>query len=217
MTELEPFHKTLRRATFEIHEQARESIYMDALFGERLDLAHYATLVAQYRHIYAALEDGADRLADHPVVGGFAVDELRRMPAIEADLAFLGHADPTPLPATAAYAARIRECVETWPAGWVAHHYTRYLGDIAGGQAVGTLLRRHYGLTGDGNRFYDFTDLGPAVPFRARYRALLDGAGWDAAERDRVVEESRHAFGLNVAMFAELADTVPQERLARPA
>jgi heme oxygenase len=152
------------------------------------------------------------------VVGGFAVDALRRREAIAADLAFLRGADWAddlrPLASTAAYAARIRETVDAWPGGWVAHHYTRYLGDIAGGQAVRVLLERHYGVTGDGARFYDFAALGPVPPFRTHYRALLDAAAWDEVERARIADEACHAFELNIAMLRELADTVPPEHLA---
>ena len=218
MSEHQPFSRVLRRATAAAHERAHHSTYMAALLGGRLALDDYATLVVQYWHIYGALEDGADRLGDHPVVGGFAVDALRRRAAIAADLAFLrgpGWADElTPLPATASYCARIREAVEQWPGGWVAHHYTRYLGDLAGGQAVRGLLRRTYGVTGDGSRFYDFTALGPVPAFRARYRALLDAAAWDDGERARIAAEACRAFELNIAMLAELAGTVPPEHLA---
>lgn len=218
VSEHQPFSQSLRRATAAAHDRAHHSAYMDALLGGRLALDDYATLVAQYWFVYSALEHGADRLADHPVVGGFAVDALRRRPAIAADLAFLrgtGWAeDIRPLPSTAAYVARIGETVEDWPGGWVAHHYTRYLGDIAGGQVVRVLLDRTYGITGDGARFYDFAALGPVPPFRARYRGLLDAAAWDDDERARIVDEACHAFELNIAMLDELADTVPPEHLA---
>jgi heme oxygenase len=135
-----------------------------------------------------------------------------------ADLAFLrgtGWADDVePLPTTARYATRIRAMVDEWPGGWVAHHYTRYLGDLAGGQAVRGLLRRTYGVTGDGARFYDFAALGPVPPFRTHYRGLLDAADWDDVERARIADEACHAFELNIAMLTELAGTVPPEDLA---
>jgi heme oxygenase (biliverdin-producing, ferredoxin) len=217
VSEHQPFSQVLRRATAAAHERAHHSTYMDALLGGRLALDDYATLVVQYWYVYGALEDGADRLGADPVVGAFAVDALRRREAIAADLAFLrgpGWADDVAaLPATTAYVERIRETVEEWPAGWVAHHYTRYLGDLAGGQAVRGLLRRTYGVTGDGARFYDFAALGPVPRFRAQYRGLLDAAAWDDVERARVADEACRAFDLNIAMLAELAGTVPPEHL----
>ncbi len=219
--DLEPFSGVLRRATFQVHERAHHSTYMDALLGGRLDLADYATLVIQYWHVYGAIEDGADRLADDPVVGAFAIDGLRRRPGIAADLAFLRGPDwaddLSALPATEAYAERVRALAATWPGGWVAHHYTRYLGDLAGGQAVRGLLRRTYGVVGEGARFYDFASLGPVPRFRSHYRGLLDAAPWDEVERARIAEEAQEAFELNIAMLAELAGTVAPDRLVRPA
>ncbi|HEY2221653.1 biliverdin-producing heme oxygenase [Actinomycetospora sp.] len=198
-----PFHQAVRRSTLEAHQRANHSPFMDALFDGRLAVADYARLVEQYSFVYGALESVSDALAEHPVAGPFLIDTLRRSSRIAADLEFFGVTDPEPLPSTARYAERIRE-VGDWPAGFVAHHYTRYLGDVAGGQAVAALLPRRYGVTGGGTAFYDFSGLGPVPRFREHYRALLDAAPWDSDERARVVEEVRTAYDLNIAMFHDL-------------
>ncbi len=200
-----PFHQSVRRSTLEAHQRANHSPYMDALFDGRLAVADYARLVEQYSFVYGALESASDAMAADPVAGPFVIDTLRRGSRIAADLAFYGVTDAEPLPATERYAARIRE-VADWPAGFVAHHYTRYLGDVAGGQAVASLLPRRYGVTGGGTAFYDFSDLGPVPRFRERYRALLDAAPWDEDERARMVGEVRQAYELNIAMFHDLWD-----------
>lgn len=103
------------------------------------------------------------------------------------------------------YVRRMREVAFEWPGGYVAHHYTRYLGDLAGGQVVGSLLRRRYGISGAGARFYDFSRVGNPHAFRKRYRHLLDNAGWDAGERRRIVDETLLAFELNISVLTELA------------
>ncbi|WP_308286368.1 biliverdin-producing heme oxygenase [Actinomycetospora endophytica] len=200
-----PFHQSVRRSTLEAHQRANHSPFMDALFDGRLAVADYARLVEQYSFVYGALESVSDTLAAHPVAGPFVIDTLRRRDRIAADLDFFRVTDPEPLPSTERYAARIRE-VADWPAGFVAHHYTRYLGDVAGGQAVAALLPRRYGVTGGGTAFYDFSDLGPVPRFREHYRALLDAAPWDEAERARVVDEVKTAYELNIAMFHDLWD-----------
>ena len=200
-----PFHQSVRRSTLEAHQRANHSPYMDALFDGRLAVADYARLVEQYSFVYGALEEGAAARAAAPVAGPFGLAPLRRGPRIAAALDFYGVTDPEPLPATERYAARIRE-VADWPGGFVAHHYTRYLGDVAGGQAVAALLPRRYGVTGGGTAFYDFSDLGPVPRFRERYRGLLDAAPWGEDERARVVDEVRTAYDLNIAMFHDLWD-----------
>ena len=201
----------LRQATWEVHERAHHSTYMAALLDGALPLSAYTLLVEQYGAIYTALEAASDAMADHPVAGPFVVDELRRLPALHDDLDALGSGVPRILPSTTRYVERLHTCAND-PERFVAHHYTRYLGDLAGGQAVGTLLTRTYGLSGDGVRFYDFSALGAPPRFRARYRELLDAAPWDAQARSRVAAEAVLGFEFNIAVLAEMAEEVGLEQ-----
>ena len=201
----------LRQATSEVHERAHHSAYMTELLAGALPLDAYTLLAEQYGAIYTALEAASDAMADHPVAGPFVIDELRRLPALHDDLDALGSGVPRILPSTTRYVERLRTAA-TDPERFVAHHYTRYLGDLAGGQVVGKLLTRTYGLSGGGVRFYDFSALGAPPRFRARYRGLLDAAPWDAEARGRVVAEAVLAFELNIALLSEMADEVGLEQ-----
>ncbi|ASR38192.1 heme oxygenase [Prauserella marina] len=213
MTE-QPFSRTLRESTQQVHERAHHSAYMDALLDGSLTLAGYARLAAQYYFIYGALEKASDAMAGDPVGGPFVIDELRRMPALIADLEHLlgpgWESAITPVPATERYVRRLDEVASTWPGGYVAHHYTRYLGDLAGGQVVGSLLHRKHGIRDAGARFYDFSAVGNPSAFRKRYRQLLDTAPWGAAQRSAIVDETLTAFELNIAVLADLADDIEQ-------
>lgn len=197
----------LRQATRAVHEQAHHSSYFAALFDGGLPLDAYTLLAEQYVAIYTALEAAGDVLAADPLAASFVIDELRRVPALHADLDALGGGVPRVLPSTAAYVARLRETAAD-PALFVAHHYTRYLGDLAGGQVVGKILQRTYGIDGPGRLFYDFTALGSPSAFRARYRTLLDEAPWTPAQRERLLAEAVHAFELNIAVLTEMAQEV---------
>ncbi|GAB3493540.1 heme oxygenase (biliverdin-producing) [Amycolatopsis cihanbeyliensis] len=206
------FARTLRESTREVHDRAHHSAYMDALLEGRLSLHGYAQLAAQYYFIYQALEQASDAMADDPVGAPFVIDELRRMPALRADLEFLlgpdWEARLHPVEATKTYVRRMHAVAFDWPGGYVAHHYTRYLGDLAGGQVVRSLLRKTYGVEGAGALFYDFSTLGSPSAFRGRYRELLNTAGWDAAERERIIAETLTAFELNIDVLTELAEAV---------
>lgn len=201
-----PLSAALREATMAVHERAHHSTYMAALLDGRLPLEAYTLLAEQYLGVYGALEAKGAELAADPVAGPFVIPELHRMPALIADVEALGGSVVAPrlLPETEAYLARLREA----DAGrFVAHHYTRYLGDLAGGQVVGKVLERTYGITGPGASFYDFSALGSPSRFRARYRALLDAAPWDEIEQRRVCDEAVRAFELNIAMLEGMAAT----------
>jgi heme oxygenase len=146
------------------------------------------------------------------VAGPFIQPELMRVASLERDLAYLRGAQwrdgLTALPATAEYAARVAECARTWPGGYIAHHYTRYLGDLSGGQIIRGTAEKTWGFArkGDGVRFYVFEDIGNPAAFKRGYRELLDGVLADDLEKQRIVAECRHAFALNTAVFRALGE-----------
>jgi heme oxygenase len=195
----------LREATAEQHRTAESRPFMTALLGGELDLAAYALYLAQFARLYAALES-RELVASDPAV--LQDRRLDRAAAIEADLAALGAPDwrdafPA-LPATIVYEERLRDLARTDPLRLVAHHYTRYLGDLSGGQVMATMLRRHYGATEEQLSFFRFDDLGPLVPYKRGYRDALDALDLTAGERDVLVAEARAAFDANTAVFDDL-------------
>ncbi|HJQ46623.1 MAG TPA: biliverdin-producing heme oxygenase [Amycolatopsis sp.] len=204
-----PFSATLRESTRTAHDRANNSAFMVRLLDGELPLADYGRLAAQYYFIYEAIEAASDAMREHPTGGPFVFDELRRLTALAADLEVLYGPDwPAaiePVPATEDYVRRIRTVAHDWAGGYVAHHYTRYLGDLAGGQVVRRLLKDAYGIEGPGALFYHFDGIESVPAFRKHYRALLDSAPWDAAERTRIVTEVGVAFECNVAVLADLA------------
>ncbi|MFF0432482.1 heme oxygenase (biliverdin-producing) [Streptomyces sp. NPDC004327] len=210
-----PFSTLIRTASHEQHTEAETSTFMSDLLGGRLDVGAYARYTEQLWFVYRALEDGAAALASDPVAGPFIRPELFRTAALEQDLAHLRGADwragLSPLPATQAYAARVAECARDWPAGYVAHHYTRYLGDLSGGQIIRDRAERTWGFArkGDGVRFYVFEAIENPAAFKRTYRELLDAVDADDLEKQRIVDECKRAFDFNGAVFRELAGEFP--------
>ncbi|MFE2428331.1 heme oxygenase (biliverdin-producing) [Streptomyces sp. NPDC059373] len=207
-----PFSTVIRTASHDQHTQAENSTFMTDLLGGRLGVDAYARYTEQLWFVYRALEDAsqAARLAADPVSGPFLRPELLRVPALERDLDHLlgptWRPRATPLPATRAYAARITQTAHTWPAGYIAHHYTRYLGDLSGGQIIRGIAEKTWGFPrkGDGVRFYVFDAISNPAAFKREYRALLDALPLDDLEKQRVVQECRGAFALNTRLFADL-------------
>ncbi|MGP4001656.1 biliverdin-producing heme oxygenase [Streptomyces sp. 8N706] len=209
-----PFSTLIRTASHERHTEAESSTFMSDMLGGKLGVEAYARYTEQLWFVYRALEDAAEQLSDDPVAGPFVRRrELLRVASLERDLAHLHgggdwRAAPEPLPATAAYAARVTEVARDWPAGYVAHHYTRYLGDLSGGQIIRSTAERTWGFArkGDGVRFYVFADIANPAAFKREYRELLDALPVDDLEKHRVIEECKRAFALNTAVFRELGD-----------
>lgn len=209
-----PFSTVLREQTRAVHEETETSDFMERLLGGEVAIGGHVALAAEHWVIYTALETVAVDLLDDPVAALFIDPALDRLAALETDLTFLVGPDfrDTIAPSDAArlYAARVQDG-SAWSGAFVAHHYTRYLGDLSGGLALGRILARTYGLApgSDGLRFYDFPAIPKPKPYKDAYRQALDTAGWSEAERDRVVQESQVAFRLNAAVFADLARRFP--------
>ncbi|WP_299530718.1 heme oxygenase (biliverdin-producing) [uncultured Streptomyces sp.] len=211
-----PFSTLIRTASHEQHTEAEASAFMGDLLGGRLGVDAYTRYTEQLWFVYAALEEGARALGPDPVAGPFIQPELERRAELERDLAHLRGPDwrqgLEPLPATAAYADRVAWCARAWPAGYIAHHYTRYLGDLSGGQIIRGRAEKAWGFAhkGDGVRFYVFEQISNPAAFKRGYRELLDAVDADDLEKERIVEECKRAFALNTAVFRELGEVFPQ-------
>jgi heme oxygenase len=211
----EPASLLLRSATRDAHERAESTGFVQNLMGGRLDVTAFAALVVQHTAIYASLESAGDRIRENPAGTGLVFDELRRGDALATDLAALagmvGSEDLeriTVLPETLRYVDRLHEIGDDVVA-YLAHAYTRYLGDLSGGQVIKRMMQRHYGLTEDGLAFYTFERIDKIPPFKERYRAAMDALPLTGADRERLVAEARLAFDLNAAVFGGLGRLHP--------
>lgn len=204
-----PLSALLRAGTRQEHEAAEGSPFVEELLGGRLTVAAYVDLALQLHAVYTALEDVAEQVRSTPDGASVVFDELRRVPALEADLAHLagpGWRDrATALPATAEYVARIRSGGGSVPR-YVAHAYTRYLGDLSGGQIIGRMVQRQYGVADEGVQFYAFAQIPKPKLFKDLYRSRVDALALDPSDRELVVAEAQAAFRHNRALFAALGE-----------
>lgn len=206
-----PLSAAMRDGSRQQHEDAEGSAFMTALLEGRVDEAGYAGYLARLRLVYAAMESAGRAQLDDAAVAAVVDPALERLEAIEDDLDLWtgGAGLEVESPAATAYVERLRAASGL---RFVAHHYTRYLGDLSGGQAIGRLLGREFGLErgGRGLRFYDFPAIPKPKPYKDAYRARLDALPLTSHDKATVVEEVQVAFGLNQALFAELSTTLAE-------
>jgi heme oxygenase (biliverdin-producing, ferredoxin) len=210
----QPLSTAMRDGSKAEHEAAENSSFMSELLGGRVSEAGYAAYLLRLRAVYETLETTGRALADDPHAAAVLDPGLERLAAIDADLdhwAPGASRDVSESAATAAYVERLRESA-AWGGLFVAHHYTRYLGDLSGGQAIGRILDREFGLGGRGIAFYDFPAVPKPKPYKDAYRARLDALDASAEDKTRVVTEVQAAFRLNRGLFAELGASLPQWR-----
>ena len=176
-----------------------------------VDQSSYRMLVADLYFVYSALEAEIGKLREqkHPVVAPVGFPELNRCEALEQDLIFYFGSDWRNLAkatlAAEEYVARIHKLAQESPELLVAHHYTRYLGDLSGGQILKTIAQKAMKLGGnDGVRFYIFDDIEDTKAFKTLYSTTLDSLPINQQTAERMVEEANMAFHCNMAMFMEL-------------
>jgi len=192
------------------HTAAEQSPFVSELLAGWVSAQGYSEYLLRLRVVYAALEEAMRARRNDPMVAAVYDPALERLAAIDADLSHWrpGGTREVTSPAAAAYGERIAGLA--WGGSLVAHHYTRYLGDLSGGQAMGKVLDRTFGLDGAGLEFYKFP-MRPK-PYKDAYRARLDALRPGERDTGRIVDEVRFAFGLNRAVLDELSDEVPVRR-----
>jgi heme oxygenase len=210
----------LREGSQQQHRSAEGQSFVTELLAGRITAAEYLAFLTRLAAVYDALESVGQSLREDPWAGAVVDPALHRSAALRADLAFWWQQagrDEQPLdvgaevarvlrssPATAAYVDRVAASAR-WGGLYVAHHYTRYLGDLSGGQVMGRVLTRTFGLQDqEGVRFFEFPEVPKVKPYKDRYRARLDALRVDDGGRARMLEEVRVAFSLNEGLFAEL-------------
>jgi heme oxygenase (biliverdin-producing, ferredoxin) len=213
LTQTDPtttFSEAIKAASWDAHQHAEHSRFMQDLLGGHLGVDRYADLVAQHHFAYEVLEEVELSIADDPVGTAFVLPALHRGAALRSDLtALLGPdwADQvSPTAETSAYCERIRAVATGWAGGFVAHQYVRYLGDLSGGQVIRRIVDRTYGFEGSaGTSFYVFDELGDLKEFKEGYRRRLDAAAWSTDERERIVDEVLEAYRHNTAVLEGLS------------
>lgn len=203
-----PFSHALRERTRTIHGHTEGASFMHDLMSGKGSRDDYVALVAQHYFMYEAIEAVAEEMRRDPVASPFITPQLTRLPALVADLEFLLGPEwrtfCAPLPSTTRYVERIHE-VSGWAGGFIAHHYTRYLGDLSGGQHIYKVMQKRFGFDNDGVGFYLFDQIADPASFKDTYRAELDAVEWDEVERERVIDEVMNAYRLNTAVFEDLS------------
>lgn len=192
----------LYHRTKSLHAEAeRTGIIRDLLRGEA-SREGYGLLLRNLLPAYQAMERGLENHRKSEALGALADFRLDRAAALESDLVSLsGEHWNRQIPLLAAsegYAKRIDEAAEGDGTRLIAHAYTRYLGDLSGGQILQRLLARSLELKPSELSFYDFPRFSDLNTLKSDYRKALDHAGTSVADPLAVIEEGAIAFALNI-------------------
>ena len=190
------------------HSVAENTQFVTGFFKGISTKSSFSQLVASLYFVYDAMETAFDTASD-PSVKALDYPELRRLETLEQDMVYYFGADfkatVQPSLATKQYVDRIKEISQTSPHLLVAHMYTRYLGDLFGGQMMGGMARTSLKLEpGLGTRFYEFDDIKNTKAFIEGWYTKLNQLELTEAQEQDIVDEGNLVFTYNIDLFNEL-------------
>nr|UEQ12085.1 Heme oxygenase [Batrachospermum sp.] len=199
----------LREGTTKSHSMAENVSFVKSFLGGVVDKKSYRKLVANLYFIYSTLEEKMFFNRNHPIVKPIYFLELNRKASLEKDLIFYYGSDWAnlikPSEATKNYIDRINKISLSQPELLIAHAYTRYIGDLSGGQILKKIAENAMGLSnGDGVAFYNFFEIQDDSKFKKLYKDKLNELPLTQKQISDIISEANIAFTLNMKMFQEL-------------
>lgn len=199
----------LREGTKKAHTMAENVGFVKCFLKGVVEKNSYRKLVANLYFVYSAMEEEMEKHQQHPILSKIYFKQLNRKRSLEQDLQFYYGSNwreqIAPSPAAETYVQRIQEVSASDPELLIAHSYTRYLGDLSGGQILKGIAQRGMNLSeGQGTAFYEFKDIPDEKQFKATYRQAMNDLPVDEATADQIVDEANAAFGYNMKLFQEL-------------
>ena len=199
----------LREGTSKSHTMAENVNFIKSFLGGVIDKGSYTEMLSKLYFVYEAIENAMEKNKDHEYIKPIYFPELNRTDSLKEDLIFHYGEDwlenVTLSKATLDYVNRINTVSKEKPELLVAHAYTRYLGDLSGGQILKKIAQRSMGLEGSkGLAFYEFKEVSDEAQFKLNYKAALDSLPIKENEASQIIAEANTAFTLNMNIFSEL-------------
>ena len=203
------FSKQLKEGTKKSHSMAENTSFVASFLRGVVDESKYRQLVANFYFIYHALESEINIHKDNPFIGPMRLNGLARHDALVEDCKYFYGDDwqdtIRPTEQTQRYISRIHEVAKNNPELLIGHHYTRYMGDLSGGQVLKGITKKALGLIDDGLAFYEFPEITDKKMFKDSYRKVLDTmVPATQKDVDAIIVEANYAFRLNMYMFEEI-------------
>nr|QUE28555.1 PbsA [Porphyrostromium boryanum] len=199
----------LREGTTKAHSMAENVTFVKSFLSGVVDKNSYKKLVANLYFVYCAMEEEMLKNKNHVAIKPIYFPELNRKESLEEDLEFYygqnWKEEVEQSPATQIYVDRIHQIGKTQPELLIAHAYTRYLGDLSGGQILKKIAQSAMQLsTSEGVAFYSFKDIKDEKAFKQQYRSAIDSIPLSQNIQEDIISEANISFNLNMKIFQEL-------------
>ena len=205
---VERFSLQLKEGTKKSHSAAENTKFVAGFLRGVLDKKKYRQLLTDFYYVYDTMEQRIRESKD-TFVNMITFNELERVDALERDLRYyygpMWRDVQDPSESCNKYCYRINEIAEKDPYLLIAHHYTRYIGDLSGGQILKNIASKALcNPEGEGLHFYDFPEIDNAKEWKDGYRLCLDNMDLNEQQKSAIIAEANNAFRLNMHIFDEI-------------
>jgi heme oxygenase len=198
----------IKEGTKKSHTMAENTGFITCFLKGVVEKKSYVKLMSDLYHVYSAMEDEFERHKERPILNKIYYPELFRKKSIEKDLEYYLGSDweskVTQTSSCKRYVERIREVSNKNRDLLISHHYTRYIGDLSGGQILKKIAQTALKVGDEGLNFYTFNDISDEKEFKNNYRSRLDSIPFNQKEIDDIIEEANNAFHYNMDVFNEI-------------
>ena len=200
--------KRIREGTKKAHKDAENTSAVVCFLKGVVERESYIGLLGDLYFVYKKMESEVTKHKNLPAIKAIYRTQLERTKSLEKDLKYFLGDDWEDLieasPACMLLVDRLDKISKSNPELLVAHHYTRYMGDLSGGQVLKNITKSALELPNTALNFYTFTRIKDPSEFKAEYRESLDSIRFvDAREAD-VVQEAIKSFKYNIAILEQM-------------
>jgi heme oxygenase (biliverdin-producing, ferredoxin) len=202
--------KKLKQGTTQNHILAESVPFMKKFVKFEVEKTVYRRYLSNLYFIYEAIEEELEKNKNDSVLSKiYYPKELSRLNSLKKDLEYFYGKDfikkIKPLNSTTKYVQRIHETAESKPYLLVSHSYTRYLGDLFGGQILKKIAKKALNLESNlGICFYDFDNIKDLKEFKNEFKNKLNYLPVTEIQSKEIVDEANLSFEMNIEMFIEL-------------
>lgn len=198
----------IKEGTKKSHTMAENTGFITCFLKGVVEKKSYVKLLSDLYHVYSTMEEEFERHKEHPVLSKIYYPELFRKESIEKDLEYYLGTDwrskVTQTESCKQYVKSIIGASKLFPELLIAHHYTRYIGDLSGGQILKGIAQKALNVDDSGMNFYIFTDIPDEKEFKQKYRETLDSIDFTQETINSIIIEANNAFKLNMKVFKEI-------------
>jgi len=220
--------KLLKLRTKDVHNEAHQVNFVKLFTRGKVGRDHYKQLLVRLYKVYLTMERCFDAACKEDNAVARVLRQiwfpkvLNRAASLGSDLEFFyGPSWQTVVAETHSkaadkYCARLEQVAQSDPALLTAHAYTRYMGDLSGGQILQRVAIKAMNLSAsEGTQYYEFDEIDSPKLFKKAYRARLESLPFPEEVREQIATEAIYSFRLSLELFSEL-DVIMGETVATP-